>query len=549
MEKRNIVMQLLGCLMKNPLFLGEVNTYNLTPNDFSRPMDKQIFAAIYNLFSGGAEKITVVDIDNYLKGHPAIYADFTKNNGIEYLQDAEDFGVIENFSYYYTTLKKYNAIKDLQKEGFDTKDIYPTDALDPNQEDKLKKFDAMTVQMIFEQVRNKLAKVEGDYGAGTNTKTCFANEGLEALLDGFSATPEIGVNLPGDSYNTIVRGARKGKFYLQSSGTGVGKTRRMVGECCYIAYPIRYNWELRQWEKRGSCEKVLYIGTEQTISEIQTLILAYLSGINEEKILYGRYNEEEKIVLEQTLQVMEIYKENFTIAQLPDPTIQLVKGVIRKECLLKDIGYVFYDYIFSSPGLLSEFRDLRIREDVVLGMLSTALKDLAVELDVFMRSATQVNGDLQEIKGIRDQRCIRGAKAIADKIDCGMVTAKVSPEELITLDKLIRDKGVCPNQVSDIYKLRRGRYNDVRIWSEMDLGTCRIKDLFITDVNFKPIVDFYPMTFAFEECDDDVHSVLDFLNKKEKTEPEKIEPVTITINEQKLSLDKVNKSSPENWVF
>ena len=76
---------------------------------------------------------------------------------------------------------------------------------------------------------------------------------------------------------------------------------------------------------------------------------------------------------------------------------------------------------------------LRIREDVALGMLSTALKDLAVELDVFMRSATQVNGDLQEIKGIRDQRCIRGAKAIADKIDCGMVTAKVIPQELLTL--------------------------------------------------------------------------------------------------------------------
>ena len=85
MEKRNIVMQLLGCLMQNPLFLGEVNSYNLTPNDFSRSMDKQIFAAIYNLFSGGAEKITVMDVDNYLKGHPAIYADFVKNNGIEYL--------------------------------------------------------------------------------------------------------------------------------------------------------------------------------------------------------------------------------------------------------------------------------------------------------------------------------------------------------------------------------------------------------------------------------------------------------------------------------
>ena len=548
MEKRNIIMQLLGCLMKNPLFLGEVNTYNLTPNDFSKSMDKQIFAAIYNLFKGGAEKITVVDIDNYLKGHPAIYSDFIKNNGIEYLQDAEDFGVLENFSYYYTTLKKYNAIKDLQKEGFDTSDIYPTDMLDPNQEDKLKKFDSMTIQMIFETVRNKLVKIEGEYNAGTNTKVCYANEGIDALLDGLAATPEIGVNLPGETYNTIVRGARKGKFYLQSSGTGVGKTRRMVGECCYIAYPIRYDWVRKRWEKRGSCEKVLYVGTEQTISEIQTLILAYISGINEEKILYGRYSEEERKVLEDTLKLMEIYKENFTIVQLPDPSIQLVKGTIRKECLLKEIGYVFYDYIFSSPGLLAEFRDLRIREDVALGMLSTALKDLAVELDVFMRSATQVNGDLHEIKGIRDQRCIRGAKAIADKIDCGMVTAKVNPDELITLDKLIREKGICPNQVSDIYKMRRGRYNDVRIWSEMDLGTCRIKDLFVTDVNFKPLIDFYPISISFEECDDDIQSILDFLNEVEEAEEsqisEKIVPLQPTIE-----LKDMNRSNPDNWVF
>ena len=548
MEKRNIVMQLLGCLMKNPLFLGEVNTYNLTPSDFSKTMDKQIFAAIYNLFKGGAEKVTVVDVDNYLKGHPAIYSDFVKNNGIEYLQDAEDFGVLENFSYYYTTLKKYNAIKDLQKEGFDTSDIYPTDMLDPNQEDKLKKFDSMTIQMIFESVRSKLVKIEGEYNAGTNTKVCYANEGIDALLDGLAASPEIGVNLPGETYNTIVRGARKGKFYLQSSGTGVGKTRRMVGECCYIAYPIRYDWTRRQWEKRGSCEKVLYVGTEQTISEIQTLILAYISGINEEKILYGRYNDEERKVLEDTLKIMEIYKENFTIVQLPDPSIQLVKGTIRKECLLKEIGYVFYDYIFSSPGLLAEFRDLRIREDVALGMLSTALKDLAVELDVFMRSATQVNGDLQEIKGIRDQRCIRGAKAIADKIDCGMVTAKVNPDELVTLDKLIREKGICPNQVSDIYKMRRGRYNDVRIWSEMDLGTCRIKDLFVTDVNFKPLIDFYPISISYEECDDEIQSLLDFLNEKDEEQVIKVETPIVEV-QPTLELENVNLANPNNWIF
>ena len=192
------------------------------------------------------------------------------------------------------------------------------------------------------------------------------------------------------------------------------------------------------------------------------------------------------------------------------------------------------------------FRDLRVREDVALGMLSTALKDIAVELDVFMRSATQVNGDLMEIKGIRDQRCIRGAKSIADKIDCGMVTAKVVPQELLTLDKLIKEKGILPNQVSDIYKMRRGRFNDIRIWTEMDLGTCRIKDLFVTDVNLKPVIDFFPLEFCYEYEDEQIEKLLDYLNNG-VVEEDQIEEIEQESAEEVLS--SVDRTNPNNWVL
>ena len=140
------------------------------------------------------------------------------------------------------------------------------------------------------------------------------------------------------------------------------------------------------------------------------------------------------------------------------------------------------------------------------------------------------------------------AKAIADKIDCGMVTAKVNPDELVTLDKLIREKGICPNQVSDIYKMRRGRYNDVRIWSEMDLGTCRIKDLFVTDVNFKPLIDFYPISISYEECDDEIQSLLDFLNEKDEEQVIKVETPIVEV-QPTLELENVNLANPNNWVF
>ena len=539
MEQRGIVMQLLGCLMKNPLLLGDINSYNLTPNDFEKTLDKQIFAAIYNLFSNGAERVTVVDIDNYFKSHEAIYQNFVKQNGIEYLQDAEDLSSLENFPYYYQTVKKYNALRDLKRGGFEVDSFYPESVLDEKYEEKLKKFDLMTVQDIFDKVRERFATIEGNYNTGTNTKTAYAVEGIEALLHELSISPDIGVNLQGNFFNTVVRGARKGTFQLQSSGTGVGKTRGMVGDACYIAYPIRYEWETCEWVNMGSQEKVLYVGTEQTISEIQTLILAYLTGINEEKIISDRMSDDERVVLGEAIEVMTYYKENFTIVQLPDPTIQLVKGVIRKECLLKGIDYVFYDYIFSSPGLLGEFRDLRIREDVVLGMLSTALKDICVELQVYLKSATQVNGDLQDIKGIRDQRCIRGSKAIADKIDMGAVVARVTPEELTTLERLSLQQGIIPNQVTDVYKLRRGRYNNVRIWSSFDLGTCRKKDLFVTDDKFKAVsITLLEVDFTDEDKDIIIEQI-EKLNKHQ----------TIIEEEPVVDAYQFDSSNPDTWAF
>ena len=138
------------------------------------------------------------------------------------------------------------------------------------------------------------------------------------------------------------------------------------------------------------------------------------------------------------------------------------------------------------------------------------------------------------------------AKAIADKIDCGMVTAKVNQQELITLDKIIKERGIRPNQVSDIYKMRRGRYNDVRIWSEMDLGTCRIKDLFITDVDFKPIEDFFPITIAYDEWEEDITSLLTTLNVETSEIIE--EPIVETVAPI-INLEDVKRSNPDNWVF
>ena len=100
--------------------------------------------------------------------------------------------------------------------------------------------------------------------------------------------------MQGDFFNTVSRGARLGKLYLRSASSGVGKTRTMVGDSCKMAFPIRYDRKQGRWVSTGSCEKVVYIATEQDTAEIQTMVLAYLTDINEEAFLYGKFKTSTK---------------------------------------------------------------------------------------------------------------------------------------------------------------------------------------------------------------------------------------------------------------
>lgn len=90
-----------------------------------------------------------------------------------------------------------------------------------------------------------------------------------------------------------------------------------------------------------------------------------------------------------------------------------------------------------------------------------------------------------------------------------------------------------PTQVQDVYKVRRGKWTNLKIWSQVDLGTCRRRDLFVTNASFKEIYmdsleynfdDNYGVFDAFVhhlngiEVDENTGEVLE--QKKKYTEPE-----------------------------
>lgn len=53
-----------------------------------------------------------------------------------------------------------------------------------------------------------------------------------------------------------------------------------------------------------------------------------------------------------------------------------------------------------------------------------------------------------------------------------------------------------PNTVTDVWKCRRGKHKNVRIWSLVDLGTCRVVDVLITDAYYNVIPNFEVIEYS-----------------------------------------------------
>ncbi|MCF8001671.1 MAG: hypothetical protein K9K76_07445 [Halanaerobiales bacterium] len=78
---------------------------------------------------------------------------------------------------------------------------------------------------------------------------------------------------------------------------------------------------------------------------------------------------------------------------------------------------------------------------------------------------------------------------VSTKIDVGIIALEPTEKDIEAI-KHILDNNFnmkTPNIVYHVYKNRRSQYKGIRLWSHVDLGTCRADDLFVTDANYKLI--------------------------------------------------------------
>lgn len=479
---------LISSLMARPELFDTPEMEKISAKDFVDKRARVMYSVLFNLHRVGHTKVSLPIIETQLVGQPAAQEFFKNNGGPEFVEKMLAVGDISNFNPSVEKVKKMTLLRNLNTYGLNVSQYYDWETKNEkiiSEQDNWLQLNSL--EDITQEIQSDFDSIILDSGMKSSVEEGKLGDGMEDLILSFKKSPEFGTPMSISMSDTLVRGARKGKFYLRSAPTGGGKSRLMMADTCHFGANKIYSHHEGRWVDNDIQEPSLFISTELDKEELQTMAIAYLSGIDEDKILNGALNpQEEQIALEAA----KVYKESpIYIVFIPDFSIGTIERLIKKYYREHQVEYVNFDYIHTSISFISEISQatngMALREDQLLFMLSTRLKELANNLYIFIQSATQLNGDWEEKEEV-NQNLLRGAKAIADRVDVGAIAMKVRDIDIPIVDKIEQETGQRPNYFISYYKIRRGKYAGSRLWCNADLGTCRARGIMVTNQYGQP---------------------------------------------------------------
>lgn len=334
------IVQVIGCIYQNPGLLDS-EKYVFNEEDFTEDFHRIIFGSIFNLHALGAQEINITTIEDYLEQRPTKLGVYNTHKGREFLQKIPNNIQLATFDYYYQRMKKMSLLRGYQSIGYDCSWLYDINNIFDQKKKQAQEdwLDNTPIEDIADLIDKKILDVRLKYVDNAIGNVNHAADGALELLERLKEVPEIGYPLYGSLINTITRGARLKKFYLRSAATGVGKTRALIADACYIACDTLFNSKTNKWEQNGTKEPTLFIATEQDLEEVQTMMIAFIAEVDEAHIIDGEYFPGE---WERVTQAAAILKETpLYVVQLPDFSLQDIENTIKFNIREYDVKYVF----------------------------------------------------------------------------------------------------------------------------------------------------------------------------------------------------------------
>ena len=489
------VLTYLGAICNKTSILNDKHNRLDTMKDLEiNRMHRIIYGAIENLaLSEDIQEVDEVSIGVFLSAYPDQHAYFEKNNGNELIIRIKELSRNTPYEKPLSIIRKLTLLRQYEKIGFSTKDIYDTSLIEPIEiSEQREKFEDMTELSIRNFVKSKMDAIHENMSSESDdTQSFHAGDDILDLLQRCKEEPKWGYSFKSKLYNRVFRGMQGKKVMIRSASSGSGKTRMSVSEMCLVSASEMYSNKSNRWESNPRPASSLFITTELDKDEMQLIMLACISGIPEESIKDGIYSPE---VEQRLLRASEVIKQSkMFIEYTTDFSRTDLEYMIEKHINRNDVGFVFFDYIQILPKFARECKQVfgyELREDQMLNLMVSSLKNIANKFDIFILSSTQLNRS-HKTDEYPDATHLRGGQATIDKADFGVITMKVTRKDRDKLEQLMREgfeKCSMPTHGHHVFKNRGGKFTSIIIWVNMNLDNVEVEDCFVTTQDFEQVL-------------------------------------------------------------
>jgi len=411
-------MLVVGSIFKNPDLLLDYGDLIIPKYDFDFETSEFLYNVIYEMFHYQTiGELTESKINVFMNQKEDRKQKYEELKGYTYIKRIMAVADIEEFPIYYDNLKKYSLLREFDRKGFPAKKIFAKN-----------NFSKVTTEDIIKGMEYQISTI-GTVIGGVQDSVILGRE-MVSKVDKWKLTPDIGLPLPFEIINMLIRGARRKKLNLMGMHSGCGKSRITSVLACYIGilFGIKVLVAANEQDEDEWDAMVLSCvvnnadfywtlkedGKERELNDLGNLIRKYsfFNGIDETKIVTGTLDEREEEVVKCAAKYIE---ENTQIhfLELEDFDEKTLKRQFKRH-KIKGCELIIYDTL-KAP-------DLDWMSFVKTGIM---LKEICKEINVSIWGTFQLTDD-SLFNEVLNSTAIANGKHIKHIAD-GLLMAKPIP--------------------------------------------------------------------------------------------------------------------------
>lgn len=286
----------LGSLFKSPDLLLEYGELIKEQYDFSEATSKFLYSSISELHHQYPDSdITETKINIFMNQDSERKKKYESIKGYKYIDRIMKLVDLDDFPIYYEKLKKFSLLREYERKGFPAQKIYEKN-----------NFDKLTCEDIVRAMEYQASKI-GTVIGGLKESVILGKKMVSKIAK-WKQTPDIGLSIPFDIINMLMRGMRNKKLTLFGMHSGCGKSRTTSKIACYLGIlhqiPVWVGAN-EQDEDEWDAMVISCVINNPEFGFQNELYRRGLDGIDETKIVTGTYNEKEEEVIMMAAEFIE----------------------------------------------------------------------------------------------------------------------------------------------------------------------------------------------------------------------------------------------------